>query len=215
MKSCIPVEYVLAVHPRACGDNHVGVRDKSPVHGPPPRVRGQWPYAPGFPRAWRSTPARAGTIVSAPPKAVLARSTPARAGTMNWCALYPPPSAVHPRACGDNGCREHACGPDFGPPPRVRGQCPTQQKGIAESRSTPARAGSMHLQHPALSQDTVHPRACGDNASNLHSSRSVDGPPPRVRGQSSRPRPSRTCRRSTPARAGTIYDNSALRVSLH
>src|ERR1035441_1510638 len=102
MKSCIPVEYVLAVYPRACGDNHVGVRAKSPVHGPPPRVRGQWPYAPGFPRAWRSTPARAGTMIGDD----IVSST----GT------------VHPRACGDNFSVAAGIGLQVGPPPRVRGQ---------------------------------------------------------------------------------------------
>ena len=183
------------VHPRACGDNSASTGGFLDTFGPPPRVRGQY---------WRGRILRAHD-----------RSTPARAGTMTDSKNSQSPTTVHPRACGDNSSIRWHTGYGSGPPPRVRGQCPQNASSGSPGRSTPARAGTMPTA-PAISPDAaVHPRACGDNPIGSPSLVSRIGPPPRVRGQSgSRCLPTAAAR-STPARAGTIHDNSALRVSLH
>ena len=179
---------LVAVHPRACGDNvGVGLRPDRPA-GPPPRVRGQYVGEARTGRSDRSTPARAGTMSVAsgwagasggPPPRVRGqciertplirqiRSTPARAGTMPG---HRPPrctAAVHPRACGDNIACALRKAITYGPPPRARGQCSPIRLVPIWGRSTPARAGTILASAGTTRHLSVHPRACGDNSQSM------------------------------------------------
>src|ERR1039457_1820695 len=78
--------------------------------------------------------------------------------------------------------------------------------GMGQYRFTPARAGTMLSDLRILLAGPVHPRACGDNSSCLLSASTLDGSPPRVRGQYWNAPARLPDIRFTPARAGTMLN---------
>ena len=96
-----------------------------------------------------------------------------------------------------------------GSPPRVWGRSPVSSSVGEGARFTPTRVGTIFLRRFFYLFVTVHPHACGDDASAATSARARGGSPPRVWGRlvslGGRPGPGRF----TPTRVGTILANSA------
>ncbi len=70
-------------------------------------------------------------------------------------------------------------------------------------RITPADAGTSLRGWYAQSEDTDHPRGCGDKSKICVISYLAVGSPPRMRGQAVRPKETKSEKRITPADAGT------------
>ena len=134
-------------HPRACGENFKSRSKKSRSSGSPPRMRGKPPSLPSaFPRR---------------------RITPAHAGKTLKFLCFRPPVADHPRACGENGVQFNQSGVWFGSPPRMRGKHAHILFENSVPRITPAHAGKTADSVPDHYGYTDHPRACGENTSEM------------------------------------------------
>ena len=170
------------VHPRVCGEARAGVMRGLSVEGPSPRVRGS-PH--------RADRGAGGT-----------GSIPACAGKPLCRYRESSRRRVHPRVCGEArvapGLRR--CKP--GPSPRVRGsRLPRGLRGACRG-SIPACAGKPPPNAGPRATQRVHPRVCGEAASDLPWFGWLWGPSPRVRGSpGSRPCPN-TGSGSIPACAG-------------
>ena len=81
--------------------------------------------------------------------------------------------------------------------------------GIDEPRIIPARAGSRLSTLPDLGGRTDHPRACGEQYSNLNGDKNGGGSSPRVRGAVGRRGRVREHLGIIPARAGSSTDVAA------
>ena len=130
------------------------------------------------------------------------RFIPARAGNTEQGRIPPPPSAVHPRACGEHdephrGRRHHG-----GSSPRVRGTRRPRSPRRTRRRFIPARAGNTTGVLSRRARRTVHPRACGEHAAPSWRAAPWPGSSPRVRGTRDARRRHRLPERFIPARAG-------------
>ena len=169
-------------HPRACGENMATFEPNLMLGGSPPRVRGKPQDRYAVSHAEGITPARAGKT---------GRHRP---------ALRTAPD--HPRACGENYHGAAALRPFKGSPPRVRGKPPLVERGAAQVRITPARAGKTSLRRPTVCCRRDHPRACGENDAGVAARARELGSPPRVRGKLDQPDFRPVLPGITPARAG-------------
>ena len=92
-------------------------------------------------------------------------------------------ASVHPHACGEN---EHARGAHataHGSPPRVWGKQRPPHLRPGRLRFTPTRVGKTSASLIASAIRTVHPHACGENATQASIGRIDRGSPPRVWGK--------------------------------
>ena len=152
-----------AAHPRACGENRIGLAGTRGSLGSSPRVRGK--HGPVLARALRAglIPARAG------------KTSAARArGAWVW---------AHPRACGENGVLRRHRVMHEGSSPRVRGKRSCVVLGGHGCGLIPARAGKTSARTSARPRGRAHPRACGENTCPTCVDGTGGGSSPRVRGK--------------------------------
>ena len=108
-------------HPRACGENSVGIPTFPGGYGSSPRVRGKRPRPALCAGAGRLIPARAGKTPR--PR------RPARS------------PGAHPRACGENPVLNNFIRGLAGSSPRVRGKLSSAREDLSAARLIPACAG--------------------------------------------------------------------------
>ena len=151
-----------AVHPRACGE-HVSPRALVLcVCGSSPRLRG----TPGqFPVG------HAGV-----------RFIPAPAGNTRAWTRRRPRGSVHPRACGEHNSQQGTRVDVSGSSPRLRGTPHAARRYVLRERFIPAPAGNTSPAWRSWSPGSVHPRACGEHASQVKPSSRAIGSSPRLRG---------------------------------
>ena len=159
---CLFVCFDCTVHPRVCGEYEHRTASDTPGDGSSPRVRGIPPDYPGRDVTPRFIPACAGNTI-----------TPADSG--GGCS-------VHPRVCGEYARMKKTLQVLTGSSPRVRGILRRPRPPPRGTRFIPACAGNT----PAVGRggwfDAVHPRVCGEYATQSAISNPVRGSSPRVRG---------------------------------
>ena len=131
-----------------------------------------------------------------------ARFIPAHAGNSRAWLPRTGSMSVHPRACGEQICSTSNRCAGCGSSPRMRGTaCP--RPGCWRSRRfIPAHAGNSYDEVVFDGEITVHPRACGEQASCRSLSESFNGSSPRMRGTVAPPAPTPARCRFIPAHAG-------------
>ena len=172
----------VADHPRACGENLLGVMELYAKDGSPPRMRGKPVCG-----------ARNGNG---------ARITPAHAGKTSVHTQSTMSPADHPRACGENGTEGSGKKLPSGSPPRMRGKLMSRFRALSPARITPAHAGKTSSRIPTWPSQPDHPRACGENRAIAARVRILRGSPPRMRGKRPCGRHRKRRIRITPAHAG-------------
>ena len=95
------------------------------------------------------------------------RITPAHAGKTCSPAAPAARSQDHPRACGENQSGYSASTSSAGSPPRMRGKLPHEDIDALAVRITPAHAGKTPSAADILFRREDHPRACGENTSEM------------------------------------------------
>ena len=137
----------VADHPRACGENDRDrILDLTDA-GSPPRMRGKH--------------------IEEKQTELQRRITPAHAGKTRVSLSSDSPSPDHPRACGENEVKNTKTGRVVGSPPRMRGKPADFCDAVAGLRITPAHAGKTSPAFPPSHQSSDHPRACGENTSEM------------------------------------------------
>ena len=132
----------------------------------------------------------------------LLRITPAHAGKTPMSFFSCSYSPDHPRACGENVSARFCQSVSIGSPPRMRGKHYTAYTPTGMSRITPAHAGKTFVLHVYLVTVPDHPRACGENVSNVPLPVGSRGSPPRMRGKRWKMIEYQSGERITPAHAG-------------
>ena len=133
---------VRAVHPRACGEQPARVCAARRIAGSSPRVRGTGDFA----------------RLDDDPN----RFIPARAGNRFRRSYVTLASSVHPRACGEQALMAATRALMTGSSPRVRGTVTSANAHRPPLRFIPARAGNSAAWCEAMTTNSVHPRACGE-----------------------------------------------------
>ena len=126
-----------SVHPRACGEQDIGVSVKADRFGSSPRLRGTVPFAIGASEKRRFIPAPAGNSEYA-------------GGSVTV-------TSVHPRACGEQRPVDSLPQSIAGSSPRLRGTGPDLLQLSLKGRFIPAPAGNRHLLTYIGICHTVHP----------------------------------------------------------
>ena len=170
------------VHPRVCGEQRSGSQPARMYDGSSPRVRGTAADGEARRALERFIPACAGNSA--------ARITTATAGT------------VHPRVCGEQGPDQPQGPQHAGSSPRVRGTVADARDADVRRRFIPACAGNRPSPAPDITNETVHPRVCGEQQVFFYGAPSQTGSSPRVRGTVRRHVARKTARRFIPACAG-------------
>ena len=134
-------------HPRACGENGVSPDGSRRPRGSPPRMRGK--------------PRKASL------RHILLRITPAHAGKTRSGRRRERCRTDHPRACGENIPLSAPRFSRYGSPPRMRGKQRHHGKPSQGSRITPAHAGKTKYRIHVIALSADHPRACGENTSEM------------------------------------------------
>ena len=134
-------------HPRACGENASNAINSAVGFGSPPRMRGKPSHLLFSSRSRRITPAHAGKT----------------GGSVRSCLSI----SDHPRACGENFFIKRLTFFPGGSPPRMRGKHIAIKVHYYRFRITPAHAGKTSLVHRWHSRRPDHPRACGENTSEM------------------------------------------------
>ena len=154
--------FLLTDHPRVCGEQYASRRQKKPVWGSPPRVRG-----------------------TANPNCKRARTdgiTPACAGNsfchLRWAYIC----WDHPRVCGEQLAQLGKMQVILGSPPRVRGTGQILLRHYPKVGITPACAGNSPIPADQLVHAQDHPRVCGEQSKTYAANERYAGSPPRVRG---------------------------------
>ena len=150
------------VHPRACGEQGATWESAELVAGSSPRLRGTGLQAGERHGLFRFIPAPAGN--SPPPESV---------GEVN---------AVHPRACGEQRSVLLSWYPVFGSSPRLRGTGVARKGQCRGHRFIPAPAGNSKRGRGPGPPLPVHPRACGEQRSDVGTLPDGAGSSPRLRG---------------------------------
>ena len=168
----------------------------------PAHAGNSMPFGNNQPDTQDHPPRMRGTAICSLLRNCSIRITPAHAGNSSSFDRYFVSDKDHPRACGEQDpCVKIQCR-IVGSPPRMRGTalfatiC-NKQPGI-----TPAHAGNRCL-YPklhALTRD--HPRACGEQLTQVPIMRQIQGSPPRMRGTEGNRHGTSTDARITPAHAG-------------
>ncbi len=177
-----------SVHPRACGEQRMGLRKRRYGRGSSPRMRGT-----GRSSSMRYRPDR---------------FIPAHAG--NSASEYDrePMPPVHPRACGEQGRRQAFGNPKCGSSPRMRGTGAVGKFGRDIDRFIPAHAGNSCAWPAWRSAKSVHPRACGEQSGARWIALAKAGSSPRMRGTGMKGPQHERRQRFIPAHAG----NSQCRI---
>ena len=162
-----------SVHPRVCGERKLSRGKFTAAFGSSPRVRG----------TPRRVSRRQGGF----------RFIPACAGNARPAGVWIFGTAVHPRVCGERVVRLVAVVPVRGSSPRVRGTPDTDGPAARSCRFIPACAGNAAGRARQLRANPVHPRVCGERASDPDTDARAAGSSPRVRG--------------TPAEAPALLDH--------
>ena len=130
------------------------------------------------------------------------RITPAHAGK-TWRRFSRGSTTTdHPRACGENLFVEKPLEEGIGSPPRMRGKQRLGLRSVQERRITPAHAGKTVIFYGDTETVTDHPRACGENVTEVGKVVWDVGSPPRMRGKLSGQEKVDFRPRITPAHAG-------------
>ena len=130
------------------------------------------------------------------------RLIPARAGKTEQPTASSAAPAAHPRTCGENAMRRGCARVSTGSSPRVRGKPSTTRSAAWPEGLIPARAGKT-ARWPVLGEQArAHPRACGENRTDLIEVTHYPGSSPRVRGKPGKAGQSIPLARLIPARAG-------------
>ena len=188
-----------AVHPRVCGEQHIGTIRIEGNAGSSPRVRGtgcetkpeskreavhprvcgeQKPAA----KPSGSSPRVRGTGKAAMCKPRCARFIPACAGNRGHQALRAKTTTVHPRVCGEQRATRARQLELPGSSPRVRGTDCFRGRFLIHRRFIPACAGNRSSGACAVRPVTVHPRVCGEQPAWVITAAAYAGSSPRVRG---------------------------------
>ncbi len=139
-----PAPGAAPVHPRACGEHRVRVREAEPAGGSSQRMRGT--RRQGGDHAFRQ------------------RFIPAHAGNTCASGISRCTTPVHPRACGEHPRRRPTIDARCGSSPRMRGTpSPSSLAGFLV-RFIPAHAGNTPSRPELMTSPSVHPRACGEHA---------------------------------------------------
>ena len=160
----------VTVHPRGCGEHHIGIGGAQGSGGSSPRVRGTHIDTARINRHRRFIPAGAGNTLE----------------TMKGVNT----SAVHPRRCGEHYIGYEITDETAGSSPQVRGTPGTVSMYYHVPRFIPAGAGNTCDMLKLGVRDTVHPRRCGEHQRLLKMAFLQYGSSPQVRG-TPRPEPSR------------------------
>ena len=132
----------VPVHPRARGEQVLSNTSITTMCGSSPRTRG--------------------TDSDFSPIHVMLRFIPAHAGNRAPCPFRSSPTAVHPRARGEQsvmwGLLMLCCGSS----PRTRGTAGADRLAVGRSRFIPAHAGNSAQEWMRPSARSVHPRARGE-----------------------------------------------------
>ena len=134
-------------HPRACGENSQACEKRGVQTGSPPRMRGK-------PITKIDLGVRFGI-------------TPAHAGKTGGCVCEFRRDRDHPRACGENKRCDYFRQRDVGSPPRMRGKPPAGLRHPLRLGITPAHAGKTTRLRQSRQKTGDHPRACGENTSEM------------------------------------------------
>ena len=180
-----------SVHPRACGEQIGSCPAPYGNHGSSPRLRGT--VLDGFVAVFHS------------------RFIPAPAGNRSRGPEPRHQSSVHPRACGEQFGGRDRVSVLTGSSPRLRGTVQPVSRPREESRFIPAPAGNSPKATNQSRKETVHPRACGEQAGTCDGSVRVNGSSPRLRGTAMGVRAGVLVVRFIPAPAG----NSCTAFRLH
>ena len=175
---------LVPVHPRACGEHSIAVVRRRKCSGSSPRLRGTYYMAGNANSGRRFIPAPAGNIA-------LARRS-----------LESVP--VHPRACGEHYFLAVFLSVSVGSSPRLRGTFSDDDTPEGSERFIPAPAGNIVPAAFDLIYTAVHPRACGEHASQNQRCFYKPGSSPRLRGTSLPIHQSLRYGRFIPAPAGNI-----------
>ena len=182
------LHFSQADHPRACGENRVSMSLRRTSIGSPPRMRGKQILIPKMTMDGRITPAHAGKTRAGFHHHLHSPDHPRACGENLICAdcqisgCGSPPrmrgkrgkgvvrncrNLDHPRACGENITTILQSIYAIGSPPRMRGK-PVQRMRLASApRITPAHAGKTDGVTGAQKTGGDHPRACGENTSEM------------------------------------------------
>ena len=150
------------VHPRACGEQLVGLNPGTRTPGSSPRMRGTgiWPWLTGD----------------------RLRFIPAHAGNRRTRSAGTARQTVHPRACGEQQALPASRDGQPGSSPRMRGTGRAPPKIPPTDRFIPAHAGNRSSSAISMAARTVHPRACGEQDLYLYGDQFANGSSPRMRG---------------------------------
>ena len=180
------------VHPRACGEQT------------PPSVLQVSHFD-------RFIPAPAGNSGSPPPRTlpitVHPRACGEQAALSNLSAVA---QTVHPRACGEQSILQFLLLAYLGSSPRLRGTDPPPPTTFRVSRFIPAPAGNSAADSIRDREQSVHPRACGEQLLPPAQVVTTTGSSPRLRGTVCPSRPFARFRRFIPAPAGNRFQCNAI-----
>ena len=148
---------------------------------------------------------------------VLHRFIPAHAGNRTSSRSAPGPTAVHPRACGEQKRLLFLWFSISGSSPRMRGTVSRGDTDHGGLRFIPAHAGNSRFRAFAAPFTSVHPRACGEQCSLLDLASRSNGSSPRMRGTDQQEEDEMFKKRFIPAHAGNRFDRSGLftRIAVH
>ena len=185
-----------AVQPRVCGEQHRRETSHQNGGGSAPRVRGTERHG-AQAVGWD-------------------RFSPACAGNSKSLNLFNSACTVQPRVCGEQGFGRQPASSVSGSAPRVRGTGTCSLTVVPGERFSPACAGNRLIGLRRISDKTVQPRVCGEQATSKTALPTRCGSAPRVRGTDA----SSSCRSSqgrfSPACAGnrTARPNGATRSTV-
>ncbi len=129
-----------------------------------------------------SSPRMRGTRAALCGSAAHRRFIPAHAGNTRRVRIRWRRQPVHPRACGEHAAPTAEDLAEGGSSPRMRGTLDDRYEAFQAARFIPAHAGNTLCTWLKTSSVTVHPRACGEHADQIHADHAVCGSSPRMRG---------------------------------
>jgi len=130
------------------------------------------------------------------------RFTPVRTGKRGSASTRRTPASVHPRAYGEELDASQAGNRRVGSPPCVRGRACRVWRAPRRGRFTPVRTGKRKGWNGVKSRRAVHPRAYGEENTQLGVMLQTSGSPPCVRGRGGAPHRHPERARFTPVRTG-------------
>ena len=149
-----------------------------------------------------SSPRMRGTVRQPQPPLDMRRFIPAHAGNRRSPIHGTGGGAVHPRACGEQRLLVSLPRPANGSSPRMRGTAELVLIDWRRDRFIPAHAGNSEIVGSWFVEESVHPRACGEQPSVASMIKAAVGSSPRMRGTVDRLHLMRPKNRFIPAHAG-------------